>query len=111
MATICDACGTKFGRDDGHANLHVSPPRPDLKLFRELAATGQSYDPPDPLALDLCLSCTSKALAHLGLPTQVCDLPKIQTADAEPPPTGALTEADLRELGITPPISTDQQKA
>lgn len=106
MATVCDACGTKFGRDEGHASLHVAPPRPDLKLFRALAEAGQSYDPPEPLALDLCLSCTSKVLTQLGLPTEVCDLPQAPTPEVGPPPAGALTEEDLRELGIA-----DQQKA
>jgi len=105
MATICDACGEKFGRDAGHSTLHVSPPRPDMKLFQALVTAGRSFTSHDPLALDLCLACTAKTLARLGLPTDVCELPAMPTTptpdeDPDRPPAGALTEEDLRQLGL-----------
>lgn len=99
---VCDACEEKYGRESGNASLHVSPPRPDFKLFQALAVAGKSYESHEPLALDLCLACTRKTLAHLGLPTEVCDLPQLPTTDDEEPASsaGALTDEDLRQLGL-----------
>jgi hypothetical protein len=112
MAMICDACGAKYGRDDGNATLHTTPPRPDFKLFQAFTAAGQPYVHREPLTLDLCLACTKKALAHLGLPTDSCELPELpktsEGGEGSPMLTeeelrqrGALTEEDLRQLGMT----------
>jgi hypothetical protein len=104
MGMICDACGTKFARDDGQSTLNVSPPRPDFKLFQALATIGQTYDHRDPLHLDLCLQCTSKALSHLGLSTEICTLPEMPTApsggSAMIPAFSVMTPEDLDRLGI-----------
>src|SRR5438046_1078494 len=108
MAMVCDVYGTKFARDtSGHATLHVSPPRPDFKLISALVIAGKPYETPDHLALDLCLGCTAKTLAHLGLPTDICELPEMPAVpSAMPidgdgsPPAGALTLDDLKQLGI-----------
>ena len=109
---ICDACGEKYGRDEGSATIHTSPPRTDFKLFQALAAAGQPYAPQEALTLDLCLACTKKVLAHLGLPTDSCELPELpktgEGGEGSRPPTeeelrqrGALTEEDLRQFGMT----------
>ena len=106
---VCDVCGTKFGHDDGHANLRVTPPRPNFKLFQALATAGLPYESPEPLALDLCVECTKKVLATLGLPTEGCELPQLPTVEdpradpAEKPLAGALTLDELRKLGLDPP--------
>jgi hypothetical protein len=104
MGMICDACGTKFGRDDGQSTLNVSPPRPDFKLFQALATTGQLYEHRDPLHLDLCLSCTSKVLSHLGLSTEICTLPEMPAAPSDGggtiPAFSVMTPDDLERLGI-----------
>ena len=84
MATICDACGEKFGRDAGHSTLDVAPPRPDLKLFQALVTAGRPFAPGSTLALDLCLACTARTLAHLGLPTDVCELPELPAMPTTP---------------------------
>jgi hypothetical protein len=106
---ICDACGEKYKQhESGHATLHVSPPRPDFKLFQALAAAGQSFEAKEPQTLDLCATCTSKTLAHLGLSTEIMELPQLpETAkvddgdkDPERSNTGALTQEDLRTLGL-----------
>lgn len=104
---VCDACGEKYGRDEGSANLHVSPPRPDAKHFEALVIAGQSYRIRESLTLDLCRTCVRKALAHLGLSTDVCELPEPvpQIGDPERPSSGALTEEDLRQLGLADPES------
>jgi hypothetical protein len=108
MGMVCDVCETKFGHDACHANLRVTPPRPDFKLFQALAAAGQPYESAEPLALDLCVECTKKVLLTLGLPIDGCELPqlpeppKADKVDAEPAPNaGALTEEELRKLGMT----------
>ena len=104
MATVCDACGEKFARNGGHAALHVSPPIPDFKIFNAFATAGQPYEHRDPVDLDLCLACASKALTHLGLPTDVCELPEapaVPTSSGDndqSPLAGALTEEELRAL-------------
>ena len=111
MGMICDACGAKYGRDDGNATLHTTPPRPDFKLFQAFTAAGQPYVHQEPLTLDLCLACTKKALAHLGLPTDSCELPELpkppKVGEGQPlteeelRQRGALGEEDLRKLGMT----------
>lgn len=111
MGMICDACGQKYGRDEGSATLHTSPPRPDFKLFQALATSGQAYAPQEALMLDLCLTCTKKVLVHLGLPTDSFELPQLpeaegdegsrQLTEEELRQRGALTEKDLRQLGMT----------
>jgi hypothetical protein len=102
MGMICDACGTKFARDDGQSTLNVSPPRIDFKLIQALTEAGQSYEHREHLHLDLCLSCTAKVLSHLSLSTEICELPQLPTAPSDPA-SGALTEEDLRQLGLTEP--------
>jgi len=106
MAMVCDACGTKFSRDsDGHSTLSVTPPRIDFKTIQALVSVGKSFEPREHQTLDLCLACTRKTLTHLGLPIDVCALPEMPIEPApttEPPPAGALTLADLKELGIEP---------
>jgi hypothetical protein len=55
-------------------------------------------------ALDLCIGCTAKVLAHLGLPTDVCELPQVPGPPPDPskePPAGALTPEDLKTLGLS----------
>lgn len=103
MGMICDACGAKYGRDDGNATLHTTPPRPAFKLFQALAAAGQAYAPQEALMLDLCLACTKKVLVHLGLPTDSFELPPLPKSDekTERPLTGQLSEEELRKLGMT----------
>ena len=111
MAMICDACGEKYGRDEGGATLHTTPPRPDFKLFQAFTAAGQAYEHREPLTLDLCLACAKKALAHLGLPTDSCELPELpkvegakddrQLTEEELQQRGALTKEDLQKLGMT----------
>lgn len=103
MSMVCDACGTKFGRNDGLSTLNVSPPLPDYRVFQEFAAIGQLPTHHDPLRLDLCLTCTARVLEHLGLSTAICAPPQMPPTPADPaqPPTGALTEDDLRQLGLT----------
>jgi len=107
MAMICDVCGEKYGHDDCQASLRVSPARPDFKLFQALAAAGRSYESPEPLALDLCAVCAKKVLVTLGLPTEICTLPELpapKTGEDEGSArsnAGALTESDLRQLGMT----------
>jgi len=109
MAMICDACGKKFGSDgvEGCATMRITPPRPDFRMILALASVGQRVEPRDPASHDLCLGCTAKALVHLGLPADVCALPPpVPNAPAdEPPPEplGALTDDELRELGIELP--------
>jgi len=102
MATVCDSCEAKYGRDAGSSSLNVSPPRPD---FQALAAAGRPYEYREPLALDLCLACTRKALAQLGISTEICDLPELPKPDEETdrPNIGALTDEDLRQLGLVEP--------
>jgi hypothetical protein len=104
MAMVCDACGEKYGRDSVNASshLHVSPPRPDFKLYQALTAAGQSYESREPLTLDLCLSCTRKVLTQIGLSTEICDLPELPKTNEETgrPNAGALTDEDLRQLGL-----------
>jgi hypothetical protein len=109
MAMVCDACGTKFTRDgSGHSNLSVTPPRIDFKALQALISVGKTFEPREHETLDLCLGCTAKALSHLGLPTDICDLPEMPIdigppeAPPEAPPAGALTLEDLRALGIDP---------
>jgi len=108
MGMICDACGTKFGHDNGQSTLNVSPPRIDFKMIQALTEAGQIYEHREHLHLDLCLSCTSKVLSHLGLSTEICTLPQLPPASTEaaPPNTGALTEEDLRQLGLTDPSTS-----
>lgn len=102
---ICDACGAKYGHDDGSATLHTSPPRPDFKLYQAFAAAGQIYTPKEALTLDLCRACTKKVLAHLGLPTDSCEPPQLpdsaEIKKTERPLTGQLSEEELRKLGMT----------
>ena len=103
MALVCDACGEKYGHDSVNASLRVSPFRPDFKLFQALAAAGRPYESQEPLAVDLCIACTKKTLAHLGLPTAICELPQLPDTDekTESPLTGQLSEEELRKLGMT----------
>ena len=110
MGMVCDACGEKYKQhESGHATLHVSPPRPDFKLYQTFAAAGISYETREPLALDLCSACTKKALATLGLSTEIMELPQLPEVpkpddeEADRPNTGALTEDDLRKLGLLEP--------
>jgi hypothetical protein len=100
MAMICDACGTKYANDGGSAHLRVSPHRADFKVYQAHAVAGQTYEPLEPLTLDLCLACASKALAHLGLPTAVCEPPRLPPTDEAPELGGALTDEDLKNLGL-----------
>lgn len=52
---------------------------------------------------DLCMRCTAKALAHLGLPIKICEVPTLPAVAApKDGNTGALTEEDLRALGLDP---------
>jgi hypothetical protein len=104
MAMVCDACGTKFSRDNGQSSLHVTPPRVDFRMIEALARAGlPPYEQPDFMQLDLCIQCTSKALTHLGLPTKICELPVLPTEAAESDGNaGALTADDLRQLGLDP---------
>ena len=77
------------------------------KHFEALVIAGQSYRIRESLTLDLCRTCVRKALAHLGLSTDVCELPEPvpQIGDPERPSSGALTEEDLRQLGLADPES------
>ncbi len=107
MAMMCDACGEKFGREDGHASLHVNPPRPDFKLITRLTRAGKTFEHREMMTLDLCRACTAKALTTLGQSTEICELPELsEPVDDEGvpdrPPIGALTSDELRELGIEP---------
>ena len=99
MAMICDACATKYATDGGGGHLNVSPPRTDFKIYQAYAEAGRSCVPREPLALDLCLACTAKMLAHLGLSTEVCEPPQMPTAEVTVL-DGALTEKDLKDLGL-----------
>jgi hypothetical protein len=105
MSMICDACGEKYGHDDGSATLHTSPPSPNFMLYQAFAAAGQTYTPKKALMLDLCLACTKSVLAHLGLPTDSCEPPQLPHSDeikrSERPLTGQLSEEELRKLGMT----------
>ena len=99
MALVCDVCETKFGHDDCHANLRVSPPRLD---FKALVAVGHSYEIPEALALDLCTSCVRKVLTLLGRSTEICERPEAESmADPTGPSTNALSAEELRQLGMT----------
>jgi hypothetical protein len=107
MAMVCDACGAKFARDgsEGHATLAIAPPRLDFKMIQSLVSAGKYIEPREHATHDLCRGCTIKALAHLGLPTDICELPDLPSEGSppdSPPPTGALTADDLRELGLEP---------
>ena len=110
MGMICDACGTKYARDDGQSTLNVSPPRVDFKLIQALTEAGQTYEHPEHLHLDLCVACTSKVLSHLGLSTEICTLPQLPPAPSEPAPpnAGALTKEDLRQLGLVEPSTNGE---
>lgn len=106
MALVCDVCATKFGHSDCRANLNVSPTQPNLKIFQALAAAGRSWEPVEPLALDLCVECTKKVLGILGLSAAVCESPAVPEPTPndeapERPNIGALTAEDLRQLGLT----------
>lgn len=109
MAMLCDACGTKFARDEGNSNLSVSPPRIDFKTIQALMNVGKSFEPREHVTHDLCLACTRKALAFLELPTDVCELPELPapppTEPSERPLAGALTPEELKALGIEPNAS------
>lgn len=96
MAMLCDACGAKFDRDGGQAILRVTPVPPDFKL---IGTPGYVYEHRTPVELDLCLGCTAKILAHLGLPTDACAPPPLPPEPLNPPNAGALSEDDLRVLG------------
>lgn len=85
---VCDACGTKYATDSGSSHLLASPPRPDFKIYQAHAAVDRTYEPREPLALDLGLTCTTKVLAHLGLPTEVCEPPQMPVDAAPDPPSG-----------------------
>jgi hypothetical protein len=104
MAMVCDACGTKYSRESGESRLHVTPPSIDFRTIEAFVNAG--LPAPDRISFvqhDLCLQCTSKALAHLGLPTNVCEVPTLPTPPApEGGNTGALTDEDLRSLGLDP---------
>ena len=107
MAMVCDACGTKFARDGsgGHSTLAVTPPRFDSKMIQSLVSAGAFVEPREHATYDLCLGCTVKALAHLGLPTESCELPEVPSSLVSPPetpPAGALSADDLRTLGLAP---------
>lgn len=110
MASICDSCGEKFTRDSGSAHLRVSPPRVSFKLLQALVTAGRAHESHDPLELDLCLACTRTTLTHLKQPTDVCDLPEVppsilMTDPPDGPNIGALTDEDLRQLGLVDPQS------
>ncbi len=106
MAMVCDACGTKYSREGGQSRLHVTPPSIDFKMIEAFVNAG--LPPPDRPSFvehDLCLQCTSKALTHLGLPTNICEIPKLPVEPASGAGnTGALTDEDLRALGIDPSL-------
>lgn len=111
MAMVCDACGAKFARDgnDGCSTLAVTPPRLDFKSIQALISVGKYVDPHDRATHDLCLGCTVKALAYLGLPTDICELPELpvetpRDGAGQDSPAGALTPDDLRALGIEPSV-------
>lgn len=97
---LCDACGTKYALDDGSSGLRVTPPSASFDVFRAYAAVSRLYESREALILDLCRACTVKVLAHLGLSTDVCELPQLPTVEAPDPPSGALSEKDLKDLGL-----------
>jgi hypothetical protein len=78
----------------------------DFRMIEAFVTAGlPTPEQPAFLDHDLCLQCTTKALAHLGLPTTICELPTLP-AELSPAPgdgnTGALTAEDLRALGLDP---------
>jgi hypothetical protein len=113
MATVCDACGEKYGRHDGTATIRVSPSMPTTAQILSGGGVPQYREAQE---FDLCLPCMKKALASLGLPTESCD-PPITAADEEPvKPAGLgigdllqlhakgdLADADLQALGVKLP--------
>jgi hypothetical protein len=107
MAKVCDACGTKYKHDDGETTLRVSPPSMSHEMLMARVDRGLPYAPPMPsLDVDLCIQCTSKVLAILGMPTEICELPQLPPAPpppSEPSNAGALTDDDLRKLGLLDP--------
>jgi hypothetical protein len=104
MGMVCDACGDKYKQhESGHATVHVSPPRPD---FKALIAAGLPCETREPLALDLCAACTTKTLAALGLSTEIMELPEVPKAgdeETDRPNASALTQEELRTLGLLEP--------
>lgn len=105
MAMVCDACSSKFGREDGQSTLNVRPPHIAYKMVQAFITAGLPV--PSPRGheeFDLCLGCTAKALAHLGLQTDVCEVPQLPEPPPEPskePYAGALSLEDLKTLGLS----------
>jgi hypothetical protein len=102
MATVCDACKATTSFRTGRSKLEIEPPKLTSMELTAIAIKGietGSVNIPeqDKETLDLCITCTHKALLHLGIGKA-----EAQPASA-PPPGGALTSEDLRELGIEPP--------
>jgi len=103
MATICDACGAKYAPfDDGGGSLKIAPTPLSPKMIEALVEAGKPIEHRSRVEHDLCLGCTAKALAHLGLPTDVCTPPEIPTANAPASMAGALTPEELVALGLDP---------
>lgn len=96
MSTRCDSCNTKIERRQGYASIMISP------SHREIDFTAAVIPPPsiadyESSNLDVCAACIPKFVAALGLPADTF------VPNTPPPASGALSERELRELGLDPP--------
>ncbi len=112
MATICDGCKTKIHFDDGSGGgmLSVRHQQPHGDYFRRAITAGISpISPHGASDLDLCETCTEKVLVLLGFPTEtlikIPPIPGEEEPDPDQPLAGALTDDELRELGLPVPIN------
>lgn len=92
MSLRCDACQDRLDEDDGCAQVLIRDPMPD---FSAGITSGLPRHPP---RLDLCSVCLSKMITALGLPADTFRPRPVAPPPA--PPAGALSDADLAELGL-----------
>lgn len=97
MSTLCDSCKQIASPSEGGARVTVQDPALDLRALAPDAEIPSFRRPPQ---LDLCASCLVALIKFLDLPEDTFT-PQVLPA-APPPPPGALTEEDLKQLGLEP---------